>query len=198
MLRRPLFALLLPLLAFQFACGGDSETPDMTDGAMDSPQTTASAVSMPTLADAEALEVPNARMPLPRTLTGRQPTPEQFEALEAAGIERFISLRPTSEEGAGWEEERADTGGADFARISIAGAEDLTRENVASFAALLERDGEAPTMVYCASGNRAGALFALKAAWVDGMDPEAALELGREAGLTGLDEAVQELLGVSR
>lgn len=196
MLRRPLLALVLPLAALQFACGGGSEAPAATGDAMDSPAASASGMAMPTLAEAEALEVRNARLPMARTLTGGQPTPEQFEALEAAGIERFISLRPTSEDGAGWEEERA-AGGADFARIPIAGAEDLTRENVASFAALLERDGEAPTMVYCASGNRAGALFALKAAWVDGMDPAAALELGREAGLTGLDEAVQELLGVS-
>lgn len=197
MLRQPRLAFALPLALLQFACGGDSGAPETTAEAMDSPAASIAEPSMPTLAEAEALEVRNARMPMTHTLTGGQPTPEQFAALEAAGIERFISLRPISEDGAGWEEERADTDGADFARIPIAGAEDLTRENVASFAALLERDGEAPTMVYCASGNRAGALFALKAAWVDGMDPEAALELGREAGLTGLDEAVQELLGVS-
>ncbi|SVC09755.1 uncharacterized protein METZ01_LOCUS262609, partial [marine metagenome] len=51
---------------------------------------------------------------------------------------------------------------------------------------------------YCASGNRVGGLLALKAYWLDGVEPDDALEIGRQAGLTGLESAVQELLSQPR
>ena len=51
-----------------------------------------------------------------------------------------------------------------------------------------------PAMVHCASGNRVGAMLALKAAWIDGASPEEALQLGVDAGLTRLHDRVATLL----
>lgn len=147
-----------------------------------------------TLDVATELGVRNARMPLEGVVTAGQPTVEQLEALRAAGFTNFISLRPASEEGAGWEEAHATDGAYDFDRLAIAGGTDLTRENVEAFAALLDEAGDEPTVLYCASSNRVGAMLALKAFWLEGASPEEALELGRAAGMTRLEGRVVELM----
>jgi protein tyrosine phosphatase (PTP) superfamily phosphohydrolase (DUF442 family) len=149
-----------------------------------------------TLEVATDLGVRNARMPMPGVVSAGQPTPEQLESMRAAGFENFISLRPTSEEGADWEEAHSGDGSYDFDRLPISGAGSLTRENVESFAALLEAAGDEPTVIYCASSNRVGAMLALKAHWVDGVEAEAALELGLQGGMTRLEAPVRELLGL--
>lgn len=148
----------------------------------------------PSLSVATDLGVRNARMPMEGILTAGQPSEEQLDALRAAGFQNFISLRPTAEDGAGWEEAHAAAGSYDFQRLPISGGEDLTRENVEAFAAALEESGDGPTVLYCASSNRVGAMFALKAFWLDGASAEEALELGSSAGLTRLEGRVVELM----
>ena len=149
------------------------------------------------LAVATEQGVRNARMPVNGLITAGQPTQEQIDALRAAGIEHFVSLRPTTEDGAGWEEARASSEGFDFDRLPISGAGSLTRENVETFATIMEEVGDEPAVLYCASSNRVGAMLALKAYWIDGEPPEAALEFGLSAGLTSLENPVRELLGLA-
>jgi len=48
-------------------------------------------------------------------------------------------------------------------------------------------------LVHCGSGNRVGALLALRAS-LDGADDEKALALGREGGLSSLEGVVRERL----
>lgn len=153
---------------------------------------------MPSLAVATDLGVLNARMPLEGVVTSGQPTPEQLEALRTAGFENFISLRPAGEDGAGWEEAHSTDGSYEFTRLPVSGGEDLTRANVEAFAAALEESGDGPTVLYCASSNRVGAMFALKAFWLDGASAEEALELGEAAGLTRLEGRVVELMDEGR
>ena len=143
---------------------------------------------------AAALGVTNAREPLPGLVTGGQPTPEQLDALARAGYARFVSLRPAGERGAGWEEEHVAGRDLAFERIPVAGAGDLTREAVMALDRLIDEAGGEPTVVYCASSNRVGALLALRAHWLEGASPEEALELGRAAGLAGLEGAVAALM----
>ena len=50
--------------------------------------------------------------------------------------------------------------------------------------------------MHCASGNRVGGLFALKAFYVDGKTPEEALEIGRSAGMTRTEAVVRQELGL--
>jgi uncharacterized protein (TIGR01244 family) len=154
------------------------------------------ATAQPELDAAVALDVPNARGPMPYLVTAGQLTPEQMDGLADAGFQHFISLRTTAEDGAGWEEEHAATADLDFHRLPVAGADGLTRENAEALDHLLEATGGEPTVLYCGSGNRAGALLALQAHWIDGASPEAAFELGQQAGMTGLSEPVRELLGL--
>jgi hypothetical protein len=51
-------------------------------------------------------------------------------------------------------------------------------------------------LLHCASANRVGALLALREAWHRGAEPQAALAVGIEAGLTGLEPATREKLGL--
>ncbi|MCH7821705.1 MAG: hypothetical protein IIA07_06780 [Proteobacteria bacterium] len=52
---------------------------------------------------------------------------------------------------------------------------------------------EGPVLVHCGSGNRVGAILALRHR-LSGADDEEALSYGRSAGLTGLEPVVRERL----
>ena len=121
-------------------------------------------------------------------------TKEQFDALAAAGVQRVLHLRRKSEQGTGWEEARAAEAGVRFERLEIAGGPGLTRENVEAFAKLLASYGDDKILVSCASSNRVGAMFALKAVWLEGADKEAAMALGKRAGMKRLSLTVEKLL----
>jgi uncharacterized protein (TIGR01244 family) len=181
-IRVPAAALLVLALV---ACGAAEETAQAADTEVG---------PTPTLADATAVGLRNAKMPLEGLVTGGQPTQAQVAELVSAGFDHFISLRLASEDGAGWEESGVASG-ATFARLPISGGADLTRENVEALDRLLgEAEGD-ETVLYCASGNRVGALLALRAAWIQGMPAEEAMALGRAAGMTRLETTVGELLG---
>jgi protein tyrosine phosphatase (PTP) superfamily phosphohydrolase (DUF442 family) len=152
----------------------------------------------PTLEQVQAVGVTNTGMPLDNVVTAAQPTQEQLSELVDLGYTNFISLRPGTEEGTGWEEGIAADEGIQFARIPVAGAEDLTRENVLELDRILDEAAEEQTVLYCSSSNRVGALLALRAYWLEGADPQSALELGRRAGLSRLEPQVAELLAAPR
>ena len=173
------------------ACGGPPPEADET------PAVTISSAG-PSLAAVEGLGVRNAAMPTSGLVTAGQPTEEQFDALAAMGYENFISLRPTSEEGAGWEEAHVAGSDVSFNRIPVQGGSGLTRENVDRLAELLDEAGSEGAVLYCASSNRVGSLLALKAYWIDGAEPDKALEIGRAAGMRSLEGRVTELLAELR
>ena len=144
--------------------------------------------------DPAALGIPHFSAPLPNVVCSGQPTKEQFDALKAAGVQRVLHLRRKSEKGTGWEEARAAEAGISFERLAIAGGPGLTRENVEAFAAKLASYGEEKVLVSCATSNRVGAMFALKAGRLEGAAHEAAMALGQRAGLKGLSPVVAKLL----
>jgi protein tyrosine phosphatase (PTP) superfamily phosphohydrolase (DUF442 family) len=141
-----------------------------------------------------ALGVQNVAEPVPNLITAAQPTRAQADELVSMGYENFISLQFAEESGAGWEESGIPGAGGRFARISVGGPDDLTRENVEALARVLEEAGGEQTVLYCASSNRVGALLALKAYWMDGADAADALALGRAAGMRALEPSVRRLL----
>ncbi|HBV05279.1 MAG TPA: hypothetical protein DEF01_00970 [Gemmatimonadetes bacterium] len=185
MKNRNLDLVLLLTLFASLACSAEPSPP--AEAVMASiPDTLLSVVT--------EIGVRNARMPMDRLVTSGQPTQEQIRRLQSSGIEHFVSLRPTTEDGAGWEEELLVGEGVQFDRLPISGSGSLTRDNVEAFAAILDEVGEKTAMLYCASSNRVGAMLALKAHWVDGESAEEALELGLASGLTSLERSVRDLL----
>lgn len=127
-------------------------------------------------------------------LVGGQPTPAQFEQAHELGYKTVINLRRPEEEGNTDPEQVRGLGMAYF-EIPIAGSADMTEDKARALAAALE-SAESPVMVHCASGNRVGGLFAMKAFYIDAMSPEEALAVGQAAGMTRLEPTVREELGL--
>lgn len=144
------------------------------------------------------IPIPNARNPIPGVVSGGQPTKEQIAAAGAAGYKTVINLRADAEPGFEWEPEAVKAGGMTYVSIPVAGQAGLTKENVARLdAALKDASAKGPALLHCASGNRIGAMLALRAVWVEGKDPVAALDYGKASGLTGLEPTVKSMLGLT-
>jgi len=150
------------------------------------------------VAPAPPVAIPNARTPIAGVLTGGQPSQEQIAAAGAAGYKTVINLRPDTEPGFEWEPAAVKAAGMSYVSIPVAGAAGLTKDNVTKLdAALKEAAAKGPVLMHCASGNRDGAMLALRAAWIEGKDPAAALAFGKASGLTHLEPAVKTLLGIA-
>ena len=131
--------------------------------------------------------------PRPGLHTGGQPSRDDLARLQAEGVRTVIDLRAPQEDRGYDQAAEVRRLGMDYIALPIAGKDDITPANAAALHALLkERDGE--VLLHCASGNRVGALLALAAVQVDGASPEAALTLGRAAGLKSLEPVVMERL----
>lgn len=141
-----------------------------------------------TLAQLQAMQVPNVALPAPNLVTAGQPTEAQLAQLAQLGVTRVVCLRPATEPGTGWEEAKAKALGIAFVRLPIAGSDGITIDNARRLA--LELRGDAPTLLCCARSNRVGALLALKANHVDGRSAAEALAFGKAAGLAGLEPTV--------
>lgn len=109
----------------------------------------------------------------------------------ASGIREVIDLTPDAETPDFDEASAVRSAGLAYANLPLRGAVDLTRANVAAFDALL-RDAKQPVLVHCASGNRVGAMAALRAAWIDKRPVDEAMEIGRAWGLKGLEGEVRQ------
>lgn len=174
-------AVALPLTA-QIACARPSAEQQQAAGQEGS-----------TPAAAELL--PNGRQPLPGLLTGGQPSEQQLAKLAELGYGTIVSLRTEGESGSAGESDQVRRLGMRFVSIPVAGKAGLTRENVQRLADAM-REAQGPTVIHCASGNRVGALLALKDYWIDGASADESLQLGLQAGLTGLEPAVKAQLGL--
>jgi uncharacterized protein (TIGR01244 family) len=123
-----------------------------------------------------------------------QPTAEAFMNLPAAGVRTVINLRPAGETPDLDEKSIVEKAGMKYRALPIAGAAGLTRDNVALFDRILAETGEGKVLMHCGSGNRVGAMMALRAHWVQGKSAEEALVIGRSSGLKGLEGEVKSLL----
>jgi len=125
-------------------------------------------------------------------LAGGRIAAADLPALRAAGVVRVVDLSRDEETPDFDEAAAVRAAGLEYANLPIAGPQDLDRATVQAFDALLAEGG--PVLVHCASGNRVGALAALRAAWLHGAGEEAAIAEGRRWGLTSLEGAVRERL----
>jgi uncharacterized protein (TIGR01244 family) len=120
-----------------------------------------------------------------------QPSLAEFKALSAMGFQRIIDLRPPTEDHGFDEVKQAAVEHLEYYSLPIGGEKDLTVANVRLFDQWLSVPQSPMTLIHCGSGNRVGALFALREAWCRGKTEEASLSVGRLAGLKGLEPAVR-------
>lgn len=138
--------------------------------------------------------LPNQMHGAPGYASGGQPTEAQLAAAARNGLQQIINLRSASEDTGFDEAGAAARLGLRYAVLGIAGPQDLTIENVRRFDALLAQSQGVPTLVHCGSGNRVGAMIALRAGWLQGAPTSEALATGRCWGLTKLEPVVSQLL----
>jgi uncharacterized protein (TIGR01244 family) len=145
-----------------------------------------------TAALAQTVDLPNKKEPLPGITSGGQPSAEQLAAAAKAGVKVVIDLR-TSKEDRGMDEKAVvEKLGMTYINLPVEGAAGVTYENASALDKLLGKTDQ-PVLLHCASGNRVGALLALRAK-LEGSDNDAALALGVAGGVTGLKHAVEEKL----
>lgn len=124
-----------------------------------------------------------------------QPTVEDLAEAAAKGIRTVINLRAAEESVAFNERDEVQQLGLCYVSLPIAGAQDLGRTTIESFARELQQARrEGPVLIHCGSGNRVGAAIALQRGWLEGCTAREALAAGRSAGLVGLEPVVADLL----
>jgi uncharacterized protein (TIGR01244 family) len=126
--------------------------------------------------------------------TAGQPSKEQLRKLSAEGFRRIIDLRPPLEDHGFDEPSAAASAGLEYLSLPVASEADLTLANVRALDQWLADPARPVTLVHCGSSNRVGALLALRAGWLQAAGAEAALDIGRAAGLKGMEPAVRTLL----
>ena len=127
------------------------------------------------------------------TITGGEPDESALQALKAAGFKALISLRGIGESPFG--ASHFERHGFKFTHLPISGPGDFTPEFLAAFDAAIT-DDVAKVAVFCATGNRVGAAFALHAFEHNRMSAQASMDLGTQAGLTRLAGFVQQRLSL--
>lgn len=122
--------------------------------------------------------------------------PEAQDIAEFAeqGGDIVISLLSIEEMAGSKETQWTSELGIAFFHVPVDGAAGVSFANARMLDRLLLTHADKNILVHCASSNRVGALFALRAGWLDGHSTEEALEIGRQHGLTSLEEKVSQML----
>lgn len=139
-------------------------------------------------------DISGSLKPAPNRMIAGQPTPAELVAAERAGVQHVVNARDIGEFDAWDQDELVDSLAMTYHRVPIGSTEDLDREAVEAFDRILAEIGEDPALLHCASGNRIGALYALRAVWIQGESPDSAIETGKAHGLTSLEASVREKL----
>ncbi len=152
---------------------------------------TSFATSMNLLAHGSRLAIKNVRILHANLMTGGQPEKSDFEKLNRKGVKTVINLRPKGEFNDYDEAAEAKKKGLKYHLLEISGDKDITKENAIKLDKLL---GKERTLVHCASGNRVGALLALREYYVKGKSAKASIAVGKSAGMADLSDKVEQLL----
>ncbi len=194
--KRPLStSLLCAFLFFSLAAGNCTSPPAQGESSSAEPGSVSESSQQepePTF-EAPTLEAPNAQLAFDQIMVGGQPTEADLEKLAASGVKTIINMRTAGEPGSWEEAPKASELGITYRDLPISGADDLTPENAQVLADLLGPEA-LPAFVHCASGNRVGGLFAVKAFHLDGKSLDEAMEIGEKSGLTRMAPVVRELL----
>jgi uncharacterized protein (TIGR01244 family) len=141
---------------------------------------------------AQVADLPNRHDALEGITSAGQPSKAALSAIASAGYKSVIDLRGVNEERGLDEKATVEMLGMRYANLPVDGAAGVTYANARALDNLLAELPK-PVLVHCSTGNRSGALLALRAR-ANGADAEAALELGVANGLAGLRPVVEEKL----
>lgn len=141
-------------------------------------------------ADIKVPAVPNAYSPVPGVVTAGSLDAADVAKIRDAGTRHVIDLTLDAETPDFDEAAAVHKADMHYSNLPVSGPMDLTDENVRAFDQLL-RESDRPVLVHCSSGNRVGAMAALRAAWIGGKSVEEAIAIGKAWGLTRLEPEVR-------
>lgn len=124
-------------------------------------------------------------------ISAGQPDEAAIKQYAADGFKTVIDLRTAGEDRGMNEPAVVEKAGMKYVSLPI-GRADITFEKAAELDALLTAS-DGPVVMHCGSGNRVGALMALRAS-LNGSTDEEALVVGEEYGLTSLAKRVEGVL----
>lgn len=140
------------------------------------------------------VDLPGLRFPASEVCTGGRPEARHLHQAKAAGVRTVVDLCAPAERCAFDEAALTTALGMHYVSLPVGCPADLNQAQAERLAGILGDCAQRPVMIHCSSGNRAGALFALKAYWVDGLSAERSIAAGRAAGLTTLEPEVRCIL----
>jgi len=122
-----------------------------------------------------------------------QPGKEALEVFADSGFAVVIDMRGPGED-RGMEDYQAvvEASGLEYMAFPVVGKDQVSFETAAGLNDIL-RGIDGPVLMHCGSGNRVGAVLALRES-LNGASDEEALAFGKDAGLTRLEPRVREVL----
>ncbi|MDH3614138.1 MAG: sulfur transferase domain-containing protein [Gammaproteobacteria bacterium] len=132
-------------------------------------------------------------VPVDGITSSGQPDEAALRVFANAGYVAIIDMRGPDED-RGLDDERAvvQALGLDYVPFPITGRDEINFDTAKELDGLL-RGIDGPVLLHCGSGNRVGAMLALRQS-LHGADDDAAIAYGKDAGLTRLEPLVRERL----
>jgi len=142
--------------------------------------------------DVAQVAASGAVVPVDGVTSAGQPDAAALQVFADSGYVAVIDMRGPDEDRGMDEPKLVENLGLEYVAFPIASRDDINFDAARKLDELLEAyDG--PVLLHCASGNRVGAVLALRER-LHGADDEAAIEYGKQAGLTSLEDLVRERL----
>lgn len=143
--------------------------------------------------DVAAVVEAGAVAPVDGITSAGQPDAAALRVFADSGYKVVIDMRGPDED-RGFEDERASVEalGMDYVFFPISSTADINFESARKLNELLEST-DGPALLHCASGNRVGAVLALRHS-LTGASPEESIAYGKNAGLTRLEDVVRDRL----
>jgi len=122
-----------------------------------------------------------------------QPDEKALKVFADSGYSVVIDMRgPDEDRGMDDFEGAVEATGMQYLALPIFREDQVSFETAAKLDALLQ-DIDGPVLIHCASGNRVGAVLALRQS-LNGAADEESIEFGKDAGMTRLEPRVREVL----
>ncbi len=139
----------------------------------------------------EVLMIEDLR-PIDGITSSGQPDASAFEIVAKSGYVAVIDMRGPNENRGLDEKAVVEALGLEYIEFPLVGGEAISFENAQRLDKMLT-DIDGPILLHCGSGERVGAILALRHS-LQGADDAAALEYGRDAGLSSLEPLVKDRL----
>ena len=130
--------------------------------------------------------------PIDGITSSAQPDASEFEIVAKSGYVAVIDLRGPSENRGLDEKAVVEKLGLQYIEFPLVDSDAISFANAKQLDALLN-DIDGPVLLHCGSGNRVGAILALRHS-LQGADDEDAMQYGKSAGLTSLEPVVKDRL----